>query len=167
MRNDKTSVKENLREHTTRMLQEQVHKLNEAFTKMPVRSQSMILLSIGLLTATICALSISEGFSPRKPTTIAIDSITHPLMQPMEKKQDTTALIPLGKMKGEINGQFTAFYVAMDGKGNFFRNENPTYAKDRWIKSDNWKHLSYQEFMNYEKQLYFLPIEGKAKSLKR
>lgn len=88
-------------------------------------------------------------------------------MQPIEKKRDSTELIPLGKMKGEIDGQFEAFYVAMDGKGNFYMNRNPSYAKDRWLKSDDWKQLSYQDFMQYEKQLHFLPIEGKSKSLKR
>lgn len=167
MATDKKSVKESLQEYVTNILRSRAGVVNNAFNKLSLKSQRIILLTIGLGIASICVLAITEGFSPRKVNTISIDSLTQPLMQPNEKKRDSTELIPLGKMKGEINGEFEAFYVAMDGQGNFFMNHNPTYAKDRWVKSDDWKQLSYQEFMRYEKELHFLPFEGKSKSLKR
>lgn len=164
---DNKTIKENVRTRINKALQERVHKLNSIFNKMPAHTQRLILLATGLAVAWICIHAITEGFNPKHTNNITIDSMTHPRMQPMENKRDTTELIPLGKMKGEINGQFQAFYVAMDRKGNFFKNNNPAYAKTRWQKSDDWKPLTYPEFMEYEKQLHFLPIEGKAKTLKK
>ncbi len=88
--------------------------------------------------------------------------MTKPLtQQPMQTKPDTTELIPLGKMKGEVNGKFEAFYVAMDRRGNFFKNENPAYSNERWKMSPDWKPLSYNQFMEYDKQLQFLPLKSK------
>lgn len=164
---DNKSEKKSVREYLANMLRNRAKQVNKAFNALSLKAQRIILLTAGLCIAAVCVLAITEGFSPRKVNTIPIDSLTRPLMHPNEKKRDSTELIPLGKMKGEINGEFEAVYVAMDGKGNFFMNHNPTYAKDRWLKSDDWKQLSYQEFMRYEKELHFLPIDGKSKSLKR
>ncbi len=160
-------MRESLQERLTNTIRSRTGVVNHAFNRLSRKSQRIILLTAGFAIASICVLAIAEGFIPKKIKAISIDSLTHPLMQPHEKKRDSTELIPLGKMKGEINGKFEAFYVAMDGQGNFFMNHNPTYAKDRWVKSDDWKQLSYQEFMRYEKELRFLPLEGKSKTLKR
>ncbi|MBN8651429.1 MAG: hypothetical protein J0L67_08370 [Cytophagales bacterium] len=167
MANDQNVKRTTYRERIDKILYAKALKLNQLFNEMPIRIQRLIMLGAGLGIATICVLAIKEGFNSKQTSSINIDTLTNPLLQPMEMKDDPTTLIPLGKMKGEINGQFEAFYVAMDGKGNFFMNHNPSYAKDRWLKSDDWKPLTYQQFMEYEKQLHFLSIESKSKTLKR
>ncbi|MEQ1588145.1 MAG: hypothetical protein ABL895_19845 [Cyclobacteriaceae bacterium] len=70
-------------------------------------------------------------------------------------------LIPLGKMKGEIDGKFEAFYIALDQDGQFFINRNPRYA-DALSKSKDWVPISLDQFRNYEQQLHFLPNQGKG-----
>lgn len=167
MEEDNKTTIQDFRHKTIQLLRGKVDNLNTTFNKMSLPAQRLTMLSIGLLMAAVCLLALADGINPSQVNPIVTDSILRPNIQPMEKQQDTTELIPLGKLKGEINGEFTAFYVAMDRKGNFFKNESPSYSKDRWIKSDNWKQLSYREFKEYEKQLHFLPIEGKTKSLKR
>ncbi|HNP94387.1 MAG TPA: hypothetical protein PKJ63_02120 [Cyclobacteriaceae bacterium] len=150
----------------TKLLREKTERLNIYFNSLSIQKQRATLLTIGLFMAAICLLALAEGINPKRVESMEIDAITSPHTQKM-KERDSTELIPLGKMKGEINGEFTAFYVAMDRKGNFFKNDNPTYSKERWVISKDWEQLTYAEFMEYEKQLHFQPIESKNRALKR
>lgn len=141
-------------------------KLNKAFNELPVGSQRLLLVAMALCLAAWCSHAITLGITATPPHSFPIDSITYLYMLPMEKKHDTLQLIPLGKMKGEINGQFEAFYVAMDTKGNFYKNHNPSYSKERWFKSRDWEILTYRQIMEYDKHLTLLPLQNMSKSIK-
>lgn len=150
------------KEQANKKLHSGVTMLNNAFNGLSMQAKKTTLLTTGTCIAAFCLLSLRQGFMPSNDTSIKFESMTKPLtQQPMQTKPDTTELIPLGKMKGEVNGKFEAFYVAMDRRGNFFKNENPAYSNERWKMSPDWKPLSYNQFMQYDKQLQFLPLKSK------
>ncbi|MEX2234032.1 MAG: hypothetical protein WD824_17840 [Cyclobacteriaceae bacterium] len=73
-----------------------------------------------------------------------------------------TKLNPVGKMKGEIDGEFRSFYIALEREGQLFINHDPEYSEDRYEKSNGWKPITRQELEAYEKDLRFFPSRGKA-----
>lgn len=66
-------------------------------------------------------------------------------------------LIPIGKMKGEVEGKFEAFYLAVDKEGQLHINRNPPFLKDALHKSAEWETITRQQLDRYEKQLHFIP----------
>lgn len=78
------------------------------------------------------------------------------MMRAQPKQMET--LIPIAKMKGELNGKFEAFYLAMDKDGQLFINHNPPFSRDRLNKSAEWEMISRQQLDAYEKQLHLIPI---------
>lgn len=73
-----------------------------------------------------------------------------------------TKLTPVGKMKGEINGEFESFYIALDREGQLFINRDPEYSEDRYEKSNGWKPITRQQLEAYEKELRFFPSQRKS-----
>ncbi len=71
--------------------------------------------------------------------------------------QSTEKLTPIGKMKGEMDGKFEAFYLAMDKEGQLYINHNPPFLKDALNKSAEWEMITRLQLNNYEKQLHFIP----------
>jgi hypothetical protein len=71
--------------------------------------------------------------------------------------QSTEKLTPIGKMKGEMDGKFEAFYLAMDKEGQLYVNRNPPFLKDTFNKSAQWELISRQQLEKFEKQLHFIP----------
>ncbi len=76
-------------------------------------------------------------------------------MEAEQKLAET--LVPIGKMKGEVDGKFEAFYLARDKEGQLFINHNPPFSKDRLNKSKAWKMISQEKLDSYKKQLHFIP----------
>ena len=66
-------------------------------------------------------------------------------------------LIPLGKMKGEMDGEFEAFYLAFDMAGQLYINYSPSYSKEMYCKSNGWLQITRRQLEQYEKQLHFFP----------
>ncbi|HEX8041847.1 MAG TPA: hypothetical protein VF490_22025 [Chryseosolibacter sp.] len=76
--------------------------------------------------------------------------------------RDTEQLNPVGKMKGEINGGFESFYIAVDREGQLFINHDPEYSEDRYKKSNGWKPITRQQLEAYEGDLRFFPSQRKS-----
>lgn len=72
-------------------------------------------------------------------------------------EQNEEKLTPIGKMKGELDGEFEAFYVAVDYTGQLFINHNPKFSKDSLLQSKGWEPITRQQLEVYEKQLHFIP----------
>lgn len=85
----------------------------------------------------------------------------------MDRKESITEsqLTPVGKMKGEIDGEFESFYVAVDREGGIFINRDIEYSERAFDKSNDWKQISREKLAEYEKQLNFLP--SRSKGIKR
>jgi len=66
-------------------------------------------------------------------------------------------LIPLGKMKGEVNGEFEAFYLAVDLNAQLYMNRSPEYTTGRWKKGSGWEPLSRQQLAEFENHLRLIP----------
>jgi hypothetical protein len=71
-------------------------------------------------------------------------------------------LIPVGKLKGEMDGEFEAFYLAVDQEGRTYMNRWAGVSKDAYHKSNGWQEISRQELARYEKQLHFFPARSKG-----
>lgn len=138
-------------------------RLNRTFDNLSQRSKRLCVILVGAVVATICLTLIVTAIYGHLDNTVSIDSLTLPtnIHTPMK---DTTQLTPLGKMKGEINGTFEAFHVAVDKNGQLFINRNPTYAKDRFLKSNGWEPITRIQLEKFEKDLHFIP--GQKHSLK-
>jgi hypothetical protein len=67
-------------------------------------------------------------------------------------------LIPLGKMKGEVNGEFEAFYLAVDLNAQLYMNRSPEYTTGRWEKENGWQPLSRDQLAAFEDHLRLIPI---------
>jgi hypothetical protein len=79
-------------------------------------------------------------------------------IEPMRPAPDKDELIPLGKMKGEVNGEFEAFYLAVDMNGQLHMNRSPEYSTGRWKKGNGWEPLTREKLAAFEKDLRLIPI---------
>ncbi|MBX2896840.1 MAG: hypothetical protein KF763_15445 [Cyclobacteriaceae bacterium] len=70
-------------------------------------------------------------------------------------------LIPAGKLKGELEGEFEAMYVARDVDGKLYLNRNPEYTPDRYNPSKGWEAITQAQLDNYKKELHFIPHKRK------
>jgi hypothetical protein len=116
-------------------------------------------------TTTICILTIAQALrSQRHQVPFGRDQIIMPfdIFMNDERNVSEDQLTPVGKMKGEINGEFESFYVAVDFQGSVFINRDIEYAEDAYQKSHGWKQISREELMEYEKHLHFIPSRSKG-----
>lgn len=79
-----------------------------------------------------------------------------------ESTMSENQLTPVGKMKGEIDGEFESFYVAVDSKGFIYINRDIEYAESAYDKNEAWQQISRKRLMEYEKQLHFIPSRSKG-----
>lgn len=80
----------------------------------------------------------------------------------MKHDANTQALRPIGKLKGEIDGEFESLYVAADQDGNLYKNHNPGYKKNRYELSQGWEPINPEQFEELKKQLHFIPHKNKG-----
>ena len=66
-------------------------------------------------------------------------------------------LIPLGKMKGEIEDEFEAFYLAVDRNGKLFINRNMEHSKNAYVKSNHWLEITRKQLEYYAHHIHLLP----------
>jgi hypothetical protein len=69
-------------------------------------------------------------------------------------------LIALGKLKGEIEGEFVAYYIAADKDGVLYRNYDPSF-ENGWNKKKGWEEVAVDLVKADEKDLKFLPTISK------
>lgn len=139
-----------------------ISALNNQFNSLSLRAKQAILLFFGMSMAMLCLVLVVRALQSESPDSISIEKITLPNDIHMNSSDTTQNLIPLGKFKGEIDGEFEAFYLAVDGEGQAYINRNPVLGPGRFVKSKEWRPVSRQQLEAYEKDLHFIPHKSKA-----
>jgi hypothetical protein len=165
MKETKDTTSENgLIEKLKEKVKLKVDQLSIRFNSLPIRIKQVTVISFGMSMSMLCVVLVVKAIQTEIADTTSIDKITLPKDTFMNNTDTTKQLIPVGKLKGEINGEFEAFYVAVDSEGHVFINRNPSFGASRFVKSEDWQLISRQQLEAYRKQLHFIP--HKAKSLK-
>lgn len=133
---------------------------SDAFNRLPLKSKRITVLVFGMVAGTWAMAVMVEPFLFPQTDLPEVQPISTPIdIYPDNtmKHNEAQALIPLGKMKGEIDGEFEAFYIAIDQEGQLYINRDPSHGSDRFLKSSDWEKITGEQFRQYEKQLHFLP----------
>ncbi len=144
-------------------LKKKIGRWNEWFNAYSIKNKRAILIVFGISMACVCLSLIMQAIINDSAHPIQIDSITFP--NDIHMKPEAETLTPIGKMKGEIDGKFEAFYLAMDKEGQLYKNHNPPYAEDSLDKTAGWELITREQLKDFEKQLHFIPT--RTKGLKR
>lgn len=113
------------------------------------------------------ALCLKLILNPSTNLTLTIGSISRTKINDMEKAPKNESLIPIGKLKGEINGEYDSFYVAASLDAQLFINRNISYNDSAYQRQNGWTQISRKELAEFEKHLHFLPLKkGKANNIK-
>jgi hypothetical protein len=138
---------------------------NNEFNCLSVRKKKTIVLVFGIAITGISILLINQALHPQENKgAVKSDRISmpHDIFMKDEIVASENQLIPVGKMKGEIDGEFESFYVAVDSKGSIFINRNIEYSEKAYEKSESWKQISKEKLNEYEKDLHFIPARSKG-----
>lgn len=144
-----------------RQFRQRMESLNARFNSIPHGKRKMILVMAGALIALLSGTILLNAIYGVPANPLSIDKITIPHDIYM-KPTDTTLLTPVGKMKGEIDGEFEAFYLAVDKEGQVYINRDPGYSEDRYDKSKGWEPVTREQLAQYEKALHFIPHQKKG-----
>lgn len=141
-------------------MRSKVTQLNHAFNSLPITTRRRVAVTAGIVTAlTILMLTVlpfyktQENIPDVETITLPLDINQHPDME----QHNANTLAPLGKMKGEIDDKFEAFYLAVDNEGTVFINRDPPYGADRFLKTNGWEAITMEQLKQYEKELHFIP----------
>jgi hypothetical protein len=162
--NEKTRLKSegSLIQQCNEQMKKGVSRLNAKFNALPLRTKQVSVIFFGMLMAMTCLVLAVQALQSKITEPVSIDKITLPKDIFMNNTDTTKQLIPVGKLKGEINGEFEAFYVAVDGEGQAYINRNPSFGANRFVKSAEWQPISRKQLEAYEKELHFLPHKTKG-----
>lgn len=142
-----------------------VEAANETFNSLPKQRQKSLVLVFGICITLISFFLILQASGNQEGNTgLKADRIAMPYDIFMEDKTGVTEdqLTPVGKMKGEIDGEFESFYVAVDNQGTVYINRDIEYSERAYEKTDDWKQISKEKLMEYERDLHFIPSQGKG-----
>lgn len=143
-----------------------VSKANTFFNGLTARGKKTVLLIFGSVMGGLSIVLIMQALGYQEnDRKLSIESITTPNDIYMKEETDTMSrdqLIPVGKLKGEMDGEFEAFYLAVDHEGRTYTNPWPGVSKVAYHKSNGWQEISRQELARYEKQLHFFPARRKG-----
>jgi hypothetical protein len=131
----------------------------DKYNALPERGKKIVVLTFGSATAVLCLLLIMQSLYDNVGITLSIDPITKTkdAYMPDSTFQHQDALVPVGKLKGEYEGEFDAFYLAVDKEGSLFINRSLEYSPDAYRKENGWEPISRNELRKYEEQLHFIP----------
>lgn len=144
-----------------------VSRVNEKFNSLSARRKKVLLLIFGISVSVISVMLIIRALQPRENGIhIEAERITVPydIFMKDENSLAEDQLMPVGKMKGEVEGEFESFYVAVDGKGSIFINCDIEYTENAYEKNKNWQQISREKLAEYEQELHFIPAK---KGIKR
>lgn len=147
------------------VLDKRVTLANHEFNSLSTRKKKRIVLVFGVVVSGISVLLINQALHPQeKEGALKADRISmpHDIFMKDEISVSQDQLIPVGKMKGEIDGEFESFYVAVDSKGSIFINRDIEYSEKAYEKSESWKQISKEKLDEYEKDLHFIPARSKG-----
>lgn len=150
-------------------VQQHIQRINVRFNTMSPRKRKKVLVVSALVVFSIyLSISVVSFFRSVHPV-IFIDQIRIPKLDPMNwyGKPSPDKLIPLGKLKGEIDGEFEAFYLAFSKDGNFFINRQPERTPGAGLKIDydpakGWEEITKEKLDGYLRQLHFIPSGKKG-----
>lgn len=144
----------------SRWMRSKVLTINDTFNSLPIATRRRIAITCGIAAAlTILVLTVLPFHSKQDniPDTEVI-TLPHDINQyPDMEQHNANTLAPLGKMKGEIDDKFEAFYLAVDNEGTVFINRDPPYGADRFLKTNGWEAITMEQLKEYEKELHFTP----------
>jgi hypothetical protein len=149
----------------TAMANNKIESANRSFNRLPSSKKKVAILLFGVCITGISGMLIIQALRNQenqvqfKPERIAMP---YDIFMKDEKSVSEDQLTPVGKMKGEIDGEFESFYVAVDSKGSIYINPDIEYAESAYDLTDAWKQISREKLMGYEKELHFLPSRTKG-----
>ena len=147
------------------VIDRRISRANESFNSLPVGGKKRLLLVFGIVISGISLLLIIQALHPQenkvlfKPDRI---SMPHDIFMKDEVTVSEHQLIPVGKMKGEIDGEFESFYVAVDSKGVIYINRDIEYSEKAYDKSESWQQITREKLNEYEKELHFIPSRSRG-----
>lgn len=145
-----------------------IGKLNYRFNRLSLSVKKWSVVIFGIASALVCLATVRGLFSVKLSRLLQGQSISTPIIEhPMKQERENESLIPLGKMKGEIDGEFDSFYVAVDKDARIFINRNMNYGDSAYKKSENWNEITIDILKDYERSLHFIPLSQKSKGLKQ
>ena len=138
-----------------------VEEFNNRFNALEARTKKWSLMILGISMACMCTVITMRGFQSSNGDYLEQETISLPKNIYMDTMK-AERLIPIGKMKGEIDGEFEAFYVAADKEGNVFINRNIEYSENAYDKSNGWEQISRKQLDFFEKHLDMIPPRQKS-----
>ena len=159
-------IKERVVLKTRSIVRTGVGKANTSFDALSTRGKKAILLIFGTVMGGISIMLITQALGNQEnDKRLSIESIDTPMDIYMKGQTEATSpdeLIPVGKLKGEMDGEFEAFYLAVDHQGRTYMNGWPGVSRGAYNKSNGWQEISRQELERYERQLHFFPARSKG-----
>jgi hypothetical protein len=147
-------------------LRKRVMILNMSFNRFSKRIQKLFLILFGLTIGSICVILIGRALIGEPDIDhLSVDKIQTPNNQFMQRESTPLSeedLVPIGKMKGMIEGEYEAFYVAVDKDGKVYINRDISYSADAYKKSNGWENIKKEQLDEYEKELHFIPNRTKG-----
>jgi hypothetical protein len=156
----KMKIKESL-SPMQQLVMQRIDNLNTTFNAFPQGKKKIILAVTGAMIACLSGALVFNAIYGVPANPLTFDKITLPHDIQMQQT-DTTTLTPIGKMKGEIDGDFEAFYLAVDKDGQVYLNRDPDYSENRYDKSRGWELVTHEQLSVYEKELHFIPHQKKS-----
>ena len=138
--------------------------LSDAFETQPLWEKRLIVLAYGIAIGAICSILIFQGINGTSHTEIRNEYIKLPKDIYMENENQIgeEELVPVGKLKGEIDDEFEAFYLAVDAKGTTYMNRSIEFSREAYHKSKGWEAITKEELDRFKEHLHFLPIRSKG-----
>lgn len=146
-------------------MSESVNRVNSSFNRLSKRRKQMFILVFGICITGISATLVIPALRNQKSQIrFKPDRIVMPydIFMDNERGISKDQLTPVGKMKGEIDGEFESFYVAVDREGAIYINRDIEYSERAYDKTDDWKQISREKLMEYEKDLDFIPSRSRG-----
>jgi hypothetical protein len=154
--------------HSKPFVAKVVNRLNTSFNDFDSDSQKQIVVLFMSLAATCSLAIITSAFKSEDQINLSVGNISYPqnINSMNDKERESETLIPIGKMKGEADGHFDSFYVAVDKEARIFINRDISYTESAYKKSEQWEEITRTQLNDFERKLHFLPLLSKQKSLK-
>jgi hypothetical protein len=138
--------------------------MNNYFNSRTPIGKKVLLLIFGVTMGGVSFMLIIQAFSEKEyKKKMGVHWIKKPndiYMNEQTISEDD--LMPVGKLKGEIDGEFEAFYLAVDVAGKTYINRSIAFSKDAYHKSKGWEEISKAELDRYQRELHFLPARTKG-----
>ncbi|NOT76984.1 MAG: hypothetical protein HOP08_18835 [Cyclobacteriaceae bacterium] len=138
-----------------------VGMFSNRFNALESGTKKWSLALLGISMACMCTAIIINGLQSGKPEYLRTESISLPKDIYMDTIK-AERLTPVGKMKGEVYGEFESFYLATNKEGKLFINRNIEYSENAYDKSNGWEQITRQQLEVFEKHLDLIPPRKKG-----